>query len=69
MIGAASHLAPLNIQNPSTRGPAMSSSKIKCCCSRPDCPYLERNTATLEELERDVEIAARLGQVQLLFGN
>jgi hypothetical protein len=40
-----------------------SSSEIKCCCGRDDCAFLQHNTAALEELEKDVETAARLGQV------
>ncbi|KAM5432847.1 hypothetical protein McanMca71_003809 [Microsporum canis] len=43
----------------------MSASKLECCCGRGDCPYLEHNSATLAELERDVETAARLGQVRM----
>ena len=37
----------------------------QCCCGRPqaDCPFLARNNATLAGLERDVQTAARLGQV------
>ena len=35
----------------------------QCCCGRPDCPFLARNNATLAGLERDVQTAARMGQV------
>lgn len=43
----------------------MSASKLECCCGRGDCAYLEHNSAALAELERDVETAARLGQVRM----
>ena len=37
----------------------------QCCCGRPqeECPFLARNNAALAGLERDVQTAARLGQV------
>ena len=37
----------------------------QCCCGRPQegCPFLAHNTAKLAGLERDVQTAARLGQV------
>ena len=37
----------------------------QCCCGRPeeDCSFLARNNATLAGLERDVQTAARMGQV------
>lgn len=41
----------------------MPASDLKCCCGRQDCAYLEHNTIALEGLEKDVEIAGRLGQV------
>lgn len=37
--------------------------RMKCCCGQPDCAYLEHNNAALGGLERDLETAARLGQV------
>jgi len=39
-------------------------SATKCCCGWPDCAYLEHNNAALGGLERDLETAARLGQVR-----
>ena len=40
-------------------------SSLKCCCGRNDCAYLEHNQVALESLERDLEKAAKLGQVRL----
>lgn len=37
-----------------------------CCCGRPSCAYWEHNNAALGGLERDLETAARLGQVSLV---
>lgn len=37
---------------------------MQCCCGRPECVYLEHNNAALGGLERDLETAARLGQVR-----
>lgn len=37
---------------------------MQCCCGRPGCAYLEHNNAALGGLERDLETAARLGQVR-----
>jgi len=39
-------------------------STMQCCCGRSDCAYLENNNAALGGLERDLETAARLGQVR-----
>lgn len=39
------------------------STRMKCCCGRSDCAYLEHNNIALGGLERDLETAARLGQV------
>ena len=37
----------------------------QCCCGRTqmECPFLAQNNATLAALERDIQTAARLGQV------
>lgn len=47
----------------------LSMTTLRCCCGRPGCAYLEHNNAALGGLERDLETAARLGQVRavLLF--
>lgn len=39
-------------------------SKLRCCCGRPECVYLENNNTLLGGIERDLETAARLGQVR-----
>lgn len=38
--------------------------KLLCCCGRPECVYLENNNTVLGGIERDLETAARLGQVR-----
>lgn len=40
---------------------------LQCCCGRRDCAYLEHNNVALGDLEKDLETAARLGQVRLLL--
>ncbi|RVX72723.1 hypothetical protein B0A52_04121 [Exophiala mesophila] len=40
-------------------------SKLRCCCGRPECVYLENNNTLLGGIERDLETAARLGQALL----
>ena len=42
----------------------MSGANLSCCCGRSDCAYLHHNNIALSGLERDVETAARLGQVR-----
>jgi hypothetical protein len=43
--------------------PSSSDGKLQCCCGRLECAYLENNSAILGGIERDLETAARLGQV------
>jgi hypothetical protein len=42
------------------------STTLHCCCGRKDCALLEHNNIALEGLEKDLETAARLGQVRVL---
>lgn len=35
----------------------------QCCCGRPECPFLAHSCQLLEGLEKDVQTAARMGQV------
>jgi hypothetical protein len=35
----------------------------ECCCGRASCVYLRHNNEALDGLEKDVQMAARLGQV------
>jgi hypothetical protein len=44
-----------------------SSTALRCCCGRDDCALLEHNNVALEGLEKDLETAARLGQVRPFF--
>lgn len=39
---------------------------LQCCCGRRDCAYLRHNNVALGDLEKDLETAARLGQVCFL---
>jgi hypothetical protein len=41
------------------------STTLRCCCGRNDCALLEHNNVALEGLEKDLETAARLGQVRV----
>lgn len=40
---------------------------LQCCCGRRDCAYLRHNNVALGDLEKDLETAARLGQVCFPF--
>lgn len=39
-------------------------SNLACCCGHPSCAYLQRNQQAISGLEKDVETAAKLGQVR-----
>ncbi|EEP77268.1 predicted protein [Uncinocarpus reesii 1704] len=43
----------------------MDQPEVKCCCGRDDCAYLQHNRTALENLEKDVDTAARLGHALL----
>ena len=43
---------------------ALSSETVECCCGRADCAFLNRNSSALDDLEKEVRTAARLGQVR-----
>jgi hypothetical protein len=45
----------------------LSEAKLKCCCGRPDCAFLEHNNLAVDDLERKLERAAQLGQVRALM--
>jgi len=49
---------------PNDTCPPSSDLKLQCCCGRPECIYLENNNTLLGGIERDLETAARLGQVR-----
>jgi hypothetical protein len=36
----------------------------QCCCGKPECAYLQHNAAALSTIERDLDKAAKLGQVR-----
>lgn len=40
---------------------------LRCCCGRDDCALLEHNNVALEGLEKDLETAAKLGQVRCIL--
>lgn len=39
---------------------------LQCCCGDSDCVYLKHNCSVLDSVEKDVHIAAKLGQVRRL---
>ena len=53
-----------NIMTPANDGP--SDPKLRCCCGRADCAYLEHNNAAVDDIEKKLERAAQLGQVRAL---
>ena len=48
---------------PVRRSSALQPFGLKCCCGRKECAVLQYNNAALEGLERDLDTAAKLGQV------
>jgi hypothetical protein len=42
---------------------------LQCCCGRRDCAYLRHNNVALGDLEKDLETAARLGQVCIFYSH
>jgi len=58
------HIPAADSANGSAETRMSTPSTMKCCCGRPDCAYLEHNNTALGGLERDLETAARLGQVR-----
>jgi hypothetical protein len=49
-----------------THSSSTSREDLHCCCGRKECAYLQNNHVALEGLEKDLETAARLGQVRSL---
>lgn len=47
-----------------THSLASSRADLHCCCGREECAFLRNNHDALEGLEKDLETAARLGQVR-----
>ncbi|KAK7408701.1 hypothetical protein QQX98_009117 [Neonectria punicea] len=41
------------------------STELQCCCGRVDCALLKRNSSVLDSVEKDVHMAAELGQALL----
>lgn len=37
---------------------------LRCCCGSPNCAFLAHSGKLLERVERDVDQAARMGQVR-----
>jgi hypothetical protein len=44
--------------------PIMAEHELRCCCGRPSCAFLERNNAALGGLERELDMAGRMGKVR-----
>ncbi|KAH8902283.1 hypothetical protein BR93DRAFT_953959 [Coniochaeta sp. PMI_546] len=38
---------------------------IRCCCGQDDCAFLKHNSSVLDNVEKDVHVAARMGQALL----
>jgi len=38
---------------------------IRCCCGQDDCAFLKHNCSVLDNVEKDVHVAARMGQVSV----
>ena len=50
---------------PQTRTEPMAADyALRCCCGRPSCAFLEHNNAALGTLERDLDMAAKMGKVR-----
>lgn len=39
---------------------------LRCCCGRDDCVFLKHNCLVLDNVEKDVYAAAKMGQVSLV---
>ncbi|KAG9243721.1 hypothetical protein BJ878DRAFT_107432 [Calycina marina] len=51
---------------PDAHQPTSASRKeLRCCCGHTDCAYLNHNSSALDDLEKDVQRAAQLGQALL----
>lgn len=40
---------------------------LRCCCGREDCAFLQHSNTVLDSVEKDVHVAAKLGQVSLVL--
>ncbi|KAK4109172.1 hypothetical protein N656DRAFT_360554 [Canariomyces notabilis] len=38
---------------------------LRCCCGKEDCAFLKHNCSILLSVERDVHMAAKMGQVSI----
>lgn len=54
-----SHQVPCIPTHSSPSAPAT----LRCCCGRDECAFLHHNQVALEGLEKDLDTAAKLGQV------
>ncbi|KAI1112304.1 hypothetical protein F5Y14DRAFT_273614 [Nemania sp. NC0429] len=56
-----------NTVSVSSSPPAVSgeTSALKCCCGSPECVFLRHNNSVLDNVEKDVHQAARMGQALL----
>lgn len=48
---------------PSQLATTLGASPLKCCCGSLECVFLRHNNAILDNVEKDVHQAARMGQV------
>lgn len=47
-----------------SQSPGTGASSVQCCCGNTDCVLLKHNCSLLDGVEKDVQTAARLGQVR-----
>lgn len=59
-LASGNVIIPYSAASTNTR---ISEDTLQCCCGRRDCAYLKHNNVALGDLEKDLETAARLGQV------
>lgn len=64
---ASGNVNSLTIPSHSVNRATAEDSTLQCCCGRLDCAYLKHNNVALGDLEKDLETAARLGQVRAFF--
>jgi hypothetical protein len=43
---------------------SLTDESLRCCCGRDDCVFLKHNCAVLDNVEKDVHAAAKMGQVR-----
>lgn len=65
-VGSENVIIPFSSSATAGRNNYCEEGTLQCCCGRLDCAYLRHNNVALGDLEKDLETAARLGQVCFL---